>query len=148
MFEVLEGFAADGQLVEGGGGEVGEDKALAGYVDLENEAAVDNVAFADADEDGSIGLEAFADEFFNVDKAGEQRGYCTVDEYDVAVVGVCFEVCHAVELHTHQLVAGIEVESGFGGFEMTHIRLSHGLQAVLMVCEDEYKHKDGTEPIV
>lgn len=109
MFQGFQGFAADGDLEGPGRVEVAQEEALAGEVDSEDVAAVDDVAFADAEEGGSVVVEAFVDELLDVEETRQQGDFDTVDEDHVAVVGVRFDICDAVEFDLYHLVARIEV---------------------------------------
>lgn len=109
LFQGFQGFAADGDLEGPGRVEVAQEEALAGEVDSEDVAAVDDVAFADAEEGGSVVVEAFVDELLDVEETRQQGDFDTVDEDHVAVVGVRFDIRDAVEFDLYHLVARIEV---------------------------------------
>ena len=76
---------------------------------MEDVSAVDDVALSDAEEEGFVVVETFVDELLYVEKAGQQGDFDTVDEDDVAVVGVGLDIGHAVELDFDHLVACVEV---------------------------------------
>ena len=118
FFQCAQCLFGYGQGEDMGRTEVGQKQLLLEHIDLENETAVHDIAFADANERLHLPLEHIVYQVFDAGQADQQHDLAAVGEHDVGIVAIGFKIGHIGQVHPGEFVPCVEqearAETGFG----------------------------------